>query len=523
MNDQMLGADPAQLRELATLFSTSSDQLDRTVQLLHPVILHARWQGADASRFRADWSGGMRPQMTRARDFLRTTANALLTQAGEQESASAVDGGGGRGKPLPGGTPDDQSDLEVQLDSMRDASKEDVAAWWNSLSAVERNLLLNGQDANKVPLALQLAALEGKLPADARQAANDVLVKNAKASIPMYSSKEKFGIDGQLAWVHGGAHIGTDITQNADGSAMLKVSGDIGGGVNTPGTKGGANATLTGELSRSYKFKSLADAQAALNQMTQDLPPDDLGAAKDAISSPVGYLMGTLDHAAGQHGAVNHFDSAKGTISAGIDGKLSADVHGSAKLEMAYEQNLSDGSSTATATAKADAKLDLGDGQKLSGNGEAGIKLSMNDDHSIQKLTLSVKGTLESSVEVREDAAGTLAGQKDGMGATGGAGVQGSVQMEIYNTPANEELIKSYLANSASGDPMAAGADLARIYHASGVTVQANVVSSAEANLVDFDSGVASLKVGSTSEVTTNASTGYKAPHGTDYEPITMK
>ena len=93
--------------------------------------------------------------------------------------------------------------------------------------------------------------------------------------------------------------------------------------------------------------------------------------------------------------------------------------------------------------------------------------------------------------------------------------------MELQNTAQNQHLIDSYLSNIASGNNLAAAGDLENIYRASGVTLQANSVVSTESNLVDFNSGVASLKVGGSSETTINAGTLHKAPYDGNYKIIT--
>lgn len=524
----MLGADPEQLRALAKLFSKYSSVLDNAAGELHPTIMRARWNGPDAQQFRQQWSARMRPQLASARELFDDTAKKLQAQAKEQEQASSeasLGGGPGGGSGSPG-SPTSKDVLQEELEGMGTRTEQEVQDWWNGLSEEQRRELLNGKDENGIPNAYYLAALEDKLPADARLAARDILVENAKGSIPMYTQKDTLGVDGQVAWVHGGAHLSSQIIQNADGSVTLKLSGDVGGGVNTPSTKGGANATLTGELSKTYKFNSLQEALAAREQMLNSLPPDSFGRASDAVKNPGEYIEGTLDKAAKDHGTTKEYMSAKGTLSFGVEGKVSSDASASAKLDLAYEQNLDDGTSSASATAKVTAKLDLGDGMKFGGNGEAGVKLSMDKDGDIQKMTINLKGTIEGSAKVQanpSDPVADLLGPKppsEGPSAQSKAGVQGSVQLELYTTAENKHLIESYMGNLASGNDAGAVADLQEIYHASSVTAQANSVVSTESNLVDFDSGVASLKVGATSESTVNAGTAHKSPYDDDFQGI---
>lgn len=543
MNENMLGADPAQLRELATLFNQSSQKLRRTMAMLHPEIINTRWQGPDAARMRTDWQGRMRPQLNSAQDLLTTTAKTLVTQAAEQEKASSsngdsTDGGGSDDggeasfwdrtlERIKDGAKDYQerierkNELKDELHSMRDASEEDVQAWWNGLSEEEQQYIIEGTGPNNIPLAVELAALKGGLSPEVRQAINDHLVEKGKESIPMYTDEGKFRVEGQVAWVHGEAHIGATITENADGSTTVKVTGGAGGGVNTPGTRAGVDATLSGEISRTYEFNSRAEAEEALDQMLDDLPPDGFGSAKDAVSNPADYLMDTLDNAAKENGSLRSTDSALGSISVGGHGGLNDDVSVSARLQMDYEHNLSTGTSTAGLTVSAKADLDLGTGQSLSGDGSARIHINMNHDHSIERLTLTLQGDIGMDQELRHDTPGTPLGQKDGFSVSNSAGAHGSVKMEIYNTAENEELISSYLNNQASGNDLAATKDLHKIYEASGVTLQVDAVANTENNLLDLDTGPASLKVGSEREVTSNISTGYKPPHGSGFAQIT--
>lgn len=528
MNDQMLGADPDELRALAKLFSKYSSALDSTSSQLHPTIMHSRWNGPDAQRFRQDWTARLRPQLKSASQMFTDTSKKLQLQAREQESASSessLSGGNGGNGNVTDRTPDT---IQDELENIGTRTDQETRDWWNGLSDDQQQELLDGEDANGIPNAYYLAALEDKLPLEDQRAIREYLVESAKGSIPIYSQTDKIGVDGQIAWVHGGAHLSSEITQNADGSTTLKLAGDLGGGVNTPGTSAGLNATMTGELSKTYKFDSLEEALAAREQMLDKLPPDSFGRASDAIRDPGEYIQGTLDGAAKDHGSDESFLSAKGTLSLGAKGEITDGASASAKLDLAYERNLTDGTATASATGSVSAKLDLGEGMEFGGNGEAGVTLNMDKDGDLQMMTIDLKGTLEGSIKGQDnpnapDPLAELLGQtpiKEGPSAQSAGGVQGTVSLELQNTPENQQLINSYLGNMATDNGQAAAADLERIYHASAVTVQANSVVSSEANLVDFDGKGASLKVGGTSETTVNAGTAHKAPYDDGYQPI---
>ena len=87
-------------------------------------------------------------------------------------------------------------------------------------------------------------------------------------------------------------------------------------------------------------------------------------------------------------------------------------------------------------------------------------------------------------------------------------------------TPDNQQLVESYLGHVATGNNAAAAVDMVKIMDASAVTLQANSVASSETNLVDFDSGVASVKIGGSNEVIINGGTLYKTPYANGFETV---
>ncbi len=536
MIEGMLGANPEQLRELAKLLSESSGKLDSAASSLHPTIANARWGGPDAERFRHNWNARLRPQLRTVSGLLGDVSKQVNAQAAEQEKASAAeDTGGGGPQTLAPGTvgpavdppfcpaKDPNQDL---LEDMSNRTPEEVLAWWNGLSEDERAMLLAGVDDNGVPNLVYLAQLEDKLPEDAQKLVHAMAVKAGLGTIPIYTITDKVGVDGQVAWVHGGAHLQSVITQNADGSVTLKVSGDIGGGVNSPGTKAGVDATLTGELSKKYTFDSLEDAMAAREQMLNDLPPDTFGRAADAVKNPGQYIEGTLDGAANDNGSSSQSMSAKGTVSLGAHGGLTENASASAKLDLAYERNLDTQESTASAALTFKGSLDMGDGLKFGGDGRGAFTLGMDPDGDLSKLTIDLKGTVNSSVGFQDNPnpvdpltgnlpAGT---PKEGPSASSTVGVQGTARLELYVTPDNRQLVESYLGNVATGNDAGAATDMVKIMDASAVTLQANSVASSETNLVNFDSGVASVKIGGSNEVIVNGGTLYKTPYADGFE-----
>ena len=525
------GADVAELRDLAALFASRSSTLRTLETQLTGRINGSRWDGPDAARFIGDWNTGHRKAIAGAAVLFDRVAQDLRSNADQQDRASAADGGsaGGTG---PTGPDAHRRDLRSQLDSMRSAPAQDVRHWWNSLSDADRSYLLQGKDPQTgLPLANGLLALQDRLPPGAVEQARQARFEIAKGEIPVYDEKTALSLDGRVAWVHGSAHLTSDLKVKADGSVDLKLSGDLGGGVNAPG--GVAGATLTGELSRTYHFASLADALAASDQMLRDVPPDELGEVHDLVDDPAKYLSDKLNAAAGAHGATGHDDKWKGTFSleaqtpAGGPSKDEA----SGKLAMSYEQNVTDGSSVAEAAVSGKAKLDLGDGAAFSGAAEAKFKVEMDPQHQIERVTLEADGTFLGMHKLPFGGAGagaggpvaldTAAAPASSGSVSGGAGVHGSVRISVDNTPQNAAVIQDYVNHLAAGEQVAADQDLARLYRAGEVVLQVDNAASAEVKAVDVNTPAFALKAGMKTEIEQNVATLYKAPNDLSYQLYT--
>ncbi|MGO1259956.1 MAG: hypothetical protein ACTMII_13470 [Brachybacterium sp.] len=96
------GADTEALRTMGTVYSRRAEALADLEALLTSSIENIEWIGEDADRFRADWSGVVRPSLQDQEVELRQRARRLAQHADEQEAASAPDGplggfGGGSG------------------------------------------------------------------------------------------------------------------------------------------------------------------------------------------------------------------------------------------------------------------------------------------------------------------------------------------------------------------------------------------------------------------------------------------
>lgn len=530
------GADDAQLRELAALFGSRSSTLRTLEAQLTGRINGSRWDGPDAARFIGEWNTGHRKAIAAAVTLFDRMAQDLRTNADQQDRASAADpadAGGAAGGPGPTGIDAHRRDLRSQLAAMGSASAPEVRQWWNSLSDADRAYLLQGKDPHSgLPLANALLALQDRLPPGAVEQARQARFEIAKGEIPVYDEKTALTLDGRVAWVHGGAHLTSDLKVKADGTVDLKLSGDLGGGVNAPG--GVAGATLTGEISRTYHFASLADALAARDQMLRDVPPDELGEVHDLVDDPAKYLSDKLNAAAGAHGATGHDDKWKGTFAleaqtpAGGPSKNEA----SGKLAMSYEQNVTDGSSVAEAAVSGKAKLDLGDGASFAGAAEAKFKLEMDPQHQIERVTLEADGTFLGMHKLPFGGAGAGAGAPVAIDAgpapasssgsmSAGAGVHGSVRISVDNTPQNAAVIQDYVNHLTAGDQSAADQDLGRLYRAGEVVLQVDNAASTEVKAVDVNTPAFALKAGMKTEIEQNVATLYKAPNDLSYQLYT--
>jgi hypothetical protein len=342
-----------------------------------------------------------------------------------------------------------------------------------------------------------------------QEQAREHLQELAKADIPVYSETGTASIEARVAWVHGGAEVGTEVVENADGSATMKVYGNMGLGVND--TTGAAGVTLSGEVSREYTFGSVEEAMEAREQMYRDLPPDSVGEIKDVAGNPPGYILDTINEAAGDNGSTGQTDKAKGTLSLEATGEAGT-ASGSAKLDLAYERNLTDGTATAGGEVSAQGKLNL-DGRVFEASGKGGLQVSLDKDSNIDSVTVSMDGTVAQGVTAGTDVEAVKVESSVSVGS------QGTVKINVDYTPENRGVIDSYLRNVALGNEYGAARDAAKLYEAGSATVQVNsvVTASHEAGL---DVKVGEVEVKTENQATTNVSTYYKVPNDTKLERL---
>lgn len=518
------GADVSQLRELAKAVDKAASLLSSRATLLQGQIQAAPWKGADGDRFRQDWAGSHRPGLERVAGSLRENSKILLRNADEQEKASDASSGSTFGSSVQSfvsqaknwlteqvekaaETAAHRKELEESLGTMADASPEEQAAWWASLSPEDRKYLIEGEGEDGY-FAEELMAMDGGIPEAVQEQARKHLQEVGKEDIPVYTETGKASIDARVAWIHGGAEVGTKLVENADGSATMKVYGNMGIGVND--TSGTAGVTLNGEASREYTFGSIEEARAALAQMYSDLPPDTVEEIKDVAGNPPGYILDTINDAADDNGSTGQTDKAKGTLSLEAEGE-SGPAEGSAKLDLAYERNLTDGTATATAEVSAQGKLDL-NGQVFEASGKGGLEVNLDKGNNIDSVSISMEGTVAQGASAGGDV------QVAEVKSTVTAGTQGTVKINV-DYAENKAVIDSYLRNVASGDHVAAASDAAKLYEAGSATVQVNSVVTMS-NHADFDVKVGEVEVKTENQAITNVSTYYKVPNDTKLERL---
>jgi len=174
---ELLGANTAELRELAGAFKASSSVLDSIESQLNGVVARAAWKGPDAADFEMNYHRFHRPKLRTAADALRTVSGQLDAQAAEQDAASES----GAGIATLASAPTTGVDVAVPPAS---TDPDDVAAWWAQLVAddpaaaarlVEDHPELFG-NLEGIPYDIRSIANEAQLPDmidDARAAGDD--------------------------------------------------------------------------------------------------------------------------------------------------------------------------------------------------------------------------------------------------------------------------------------------------------------------------------------------------------------
>jgi len=83
-----LGADVEHLDRLGAKFKEKAAEIDQMQSQISAQITGTWWQGGDADKFRAEWSGDLRGQLAKLKTLLETTAATIARQAADQRAVS---------------------------------------------------------------------------------------------------------------------------------------------------------------------------------------------------------------------------------------------------------------------------------------------------------------------------------------------------------------------------------------------------------------------------------------------------
>lgn len=83
-----LGADVEHLDRLGAKFKEKAADIDQMQSQISAQLTSTWWQGADADKFRAEWNGEVRGQLTKLKALLEATAATVVRQAADQRAVS---------------------------------------------------------------------------------------------------------------------------------------------------------------------------------------------------------------------------------------------------------------------------------------------------------------------------------------------------------------------------------------------------------------------------------------------------
>lgn len=84
-----IGQDPAEVRELATLFDTKAGDLEGVVSALSSKLASTTWKGPDRDRFEGDTWTSIQTSLNQIATSLRAAGTDASNNATQQETASA--------------------------------------------------------------------------------------------------------------------------------------------------------------------------------------------------------------------------------------------------------------------------------------------------------------------------------------------------------------------------------------------------------------------------------------------------
>lgn len=83
-----LGADVEQLDRLGAKFKEKAAEIGQMQSQIASQLSGTWWMGGDADKFRAQWDGDLKGQLTKLKALLETTAATIGRQAADQRAVS---------------------------------------------------------------------------------------------------------------------------------------------------------------------------------------------------------------------------------------------------------------------------------------------------------------------------------------------------------------------------------------------------------------------------------------------------
>lgn len=438
----VLGADVADLEDLAETLLASATTLQGTADEVTSSLRVAWWEGAFADGYRQSWNSADRAALVEAADVLRELATDLTRQADQQRGASEVGGAGaspgpggrrpmpGDGSPPGGGVPGDggvPAGGDDDLDSLRDRIADtplgavlgglwaagqglfdDAEAWleevrarqqlvedllaldpaeqrglWDSLSEDERQRLLDGYPE----AVMRMEGLDPEVRAAAeaefaRRRLDDVAIATSAAFLEAELDIATFEVEGAARGEY-------RVMGDGEVQLFLRLEGDLGREFGTAAGEAEVEVGVSGELLLNFDSAEEADAFLAglFPAATEGFGAGD-ALPWNAANIPAKFGGNVYDYVMAQD-----VEDLRGGVYAGgsleVEG-ATVDVEVSAQLEGFYD--FADGQKGLRGTAAVDASfLGTGDEAVAAGRVQVAGALTLDDNNSFDQLDLSVE------------------------------------------------------------------------------------------------------------------------------------
>jgi hypothetical protein len=517
-----LGADDVAVDNLATTFDRTATGLVTSEQTITALVRSVAWTGPDANVFRGKWNRGMRTQMTKVSDRLRSMAGDLRKQAAAQRSTS--DGGdvlvtGPPVNPTVGQLAQERVDAvreaadkwadqtgRMQIRDMSERSEEAQREWWKSLTAAQQAALLR-----KDPGAL--FGLDG-LPADVRADARTAYLDSVRGDLEISSHEDKLAGELNIAWIHLGVEGTAAIVALADGTYRvdLALNGEVGAKVGE-GAKG--EVGVGAGVSQSYTFKSQQEAEDFVNGLYDKLTPD---VGWSVLEGPGAVMADTVDDVVsylGDHSAQRTSFEGELELQGSLDLELgSFDVSLSGEAGAKYDFDSHETTAFLKTAFEGEMKVpDMPNGTtgtyKLSADLEASVKFDEHGAISELELKGSVGGEANIGIEQFLNGTTPKSVHPESLQLSAGNGAQVTFDAKLDLQDPIVQQRAAALLNGIGSPEGVSMSDLQNLLKESQLQVQVDATSVASDK---WDVGIASLEISSTD--TSNLLTWVKPPGG---------